>query len=714
MAESSVMPTTSHTDNDSSKSGPTAGRFELCVRGEVELSLTALDGIGPKSAEALEERGIATSLDLLALFPNRYQRTAIYPDAELLAAEPEHVVLRGTVTSVRKPRRGTRQPLEVVISCDGVRLVLVWFHIPGSRFAHRFKLDSWLEAAGTVDYSRGLPRIVHPRITGASGPAADAPQTRWEPVYPAIEGVPARRLRAAIEQAFEALAPHLADVVPRRVYTSLDLGTIRAALGALHALEEQGSWEAAWARARDRIVYEEFYTLQRALALQHVELRARARAPRCAERNRSRRIVADLPFKLTGDQQRVLGQLAEDLSQPLPMRRLLQGDVGSGKTIVALVAAAIAMESGQQVALVAPTEVLAAQHLTTAQALLEPHGFDVSYLTGSLGAADRRKVLADLVGAEPRLIVGTHALFSEDVDYGALGLVIIDEQHKFGVEQRDALLAKGRDPHLLAMTATPIPRSLAHAVFGDLLLTAIRERPVGREPVRTYLRDKRSRPALYEWLQDKVVADGHQAFVVFPAIDQDARGFRALLDGAEELANGWLADCRLGVLHGQMGPQDKLAVMRRFAAGDVDVLCATTVIEVGVDVPNATVMVIESAEAFGLSQLHQLRGRVGRGSALSRCVLVRGDAASEIALERLRIFERTNDGFELAELDLQLRGPGEFLGVRQAGAAEFRFADLLRDSDLLEQARTDARREVFGDVSSARAEDRQKLDAPVK
>lgn len=667
---------------------------------EIDIALTALHGVGAKTAQRLEARGITDMLGLLTLFPLRYQRTIFHPSGEQLRGDPpEHLVARGEVTSVRTPRRGTRQPLEVVVTCDSERVVLVWFHIPGGRFADAFRRGRWVEFAGALDTTRGLPRVVQPRTRWVDAPVEMTGEVRFEPVYPSVDGVPGKRLRAAIVEAFERVADSVVDVVPPDVTASLDLGTVRDALAALHVIEEQPSWETAWTRARERIVYEEFYTLQRALALEHVRARARSAAPRCDRRQVARAIVRGLPFALTDDQSRVLASLAEDLGRTVPMRRLLQGDVGSGKTVVALVAAAIAIESGTQVALLAPTEVLASQHLNSARALLAPHDIRVDLLVGSLNAATRNEVLARIAGGDAGLVIGTHALFSSDVEFDNLGLVVVDEQHKFGVEQRDTLLAKGVDPHLLAMTATPIPRSLAHAVFGDLELTVIRERPPGREPVRTYLRDRSSRPALYDWVARTVVGSGQQAFIVFPAIYDDARGFRALIDGAEELANGWLRGRRLGVLHGQMRPDEKLDAMARFAAGDLDVLCATTVVEVGVDVPNATVMVIESAEAFGLSQLHQLRGRVGRGTALSRCVLVRGDELSEAALQRLRVFEATDDGFELAELDLQLRGPGEFLGVRQAGAAEFRFADLVRDAALLAQARRDVRRQLFGDVA---------------
>lgn len=683
-----------------------AGTFSLRLRCDtdsgLETGLASLSGVGAKTAQRLRERGFGDALQLLTLFPNRYQRTLVDADGEALrSTRPEHVVLRGTVTSVRKPRPRSRQPLEVVITCDDERLVLVWFHVPGTSFADGFRIGRTLEVAGAVDWSRNLPRITHPRTTWVNELSEGPPQLRWEPVYPAMEGVRPAALRAAILQALERYRGQLVEVVPASVRAALDLVTIQEALDALHALDATTpDLLLRWDRARERIVYEELYTLQLALAREQMQIRARLRAPRCADRELGRRIAAGLAFPLTGDQREVLGALAADLERRTPMRRLLQGDVGSGKTIVAQLLGGIAIGSGQQVAMMAPTEVLARQHEQKARALFEPHGVEVVYLGGSVTGAARRDVLQRLRQPEPAFVVGTHALFGDDVEFGALGFVVVDEQHKFGVEQRQRLLDKGSAPHLLAMTATPIPRSLAHAAFGDLEIAVIRERPPGREPVRTYLRDRQSREKLYRWVMDEVVANRQQAYVVFPAIEDDSRGFASLLTGAEDLANGWLRGARVGVLHGQMGAEDKFSIMSRFAAGEIDVLCTTTVVEVGVDVANATVMVIESAEAFGLSQLHQLRGRVGRGAGTSRCVLVAGQPGDD-ARSRLEVFQRTSDGFELAEMDLLLRGPGEFLGVRQSGAAEFRFADLVRDAALLERAREDARRTVFGDVSNA-------------
>ena len=698
MASSSVMEDVpNHIRSGASKKSGATGSFALCLRdGHPGTSLRAIRGIGPKLEEGLEAREIYDARDLLLVLPRRYRRLQRFPDASLLAAQPEHVVLFGEVTSVSAPNRWSRRPLEVQITAHGGRFVLTWFNLGSPRFVGQFRQGRMLVVEGAVDWSRGLPRMTHPNIEWVSEAPREASHATFDPVYPATDPMGPRLLRRAILETLERLSPFLTDVVPADALEEHGLPTVAEALRSLHAVdppEDPAVFEATLQKARDRLVYEEFHLLQVSLAKSNHFLRANGRAPQLQARDLGRRFVKSLPYELTSDQRQVIATLAEELGRRVPMRRLLQGDVGSGKTVVAFMAAAIAVGSGSQVALMAPTEVLAAQHFARANESFHALGLRIGLLTGSTSVSERRKLLAGLGAGKVDLLVGTHALFSEDVEFEGLGLVVIDEQHKFGVDQRAALLSKGRDPHLLAMTATPIPRSLAHALFGDLDLAVLREKPPGREPVRTYLRPRTARPKVYEWVRGEIRSRGRRAYVVFPLIESgnDNRDLAPLLEGAEELANGVFRGLRVGVLHGRMSPADKLAIMQRFERGDVDVLCATTVIEVGIDVPDATMMVIESPEAFGLSQLHQLRGRVGRGDETSRCVLLHGVASPE-AQSRLEAFTRTSDGFELAEIDLVTRGPGEFLGSRQSGAAEFRFADIVRDARWLELARADARR----------------------
>jgi ATP-dependent DNA helicase RecG len=403
------------------------------------------------------------------------------------------------------------------------------------------------------------------------------------------------------------------------------------------------------------------------------------------------RLRAVLPFRLTGAQRRVLKEIAGDLMSPRPMNRLLQGDVGCGKTVVALLAALLAVENGHQAALMAPTEILAEQHHRSFLRLLAGRGLPVALLTAAVKGPARRQVLQGLRSGAVPLVVGTHALLEEEVRFRSLRLAIVDEQHRFGVEQRAAIRSKGKRTDVLVMTATPIPRSLALTVYGDLSLSVIDELPPGRRPVRTVLRGEEARPALYRFLRERIAA-GRQVYVVYPLIDEGERGdLKAAKAMADHLGRRVFPDRRVGLLHGRLRPEERERVMADFAGGRLDVLVATTVVEVGIDVPNATVMVVEQAEQFGLSQLHQLRGRVGRGAHDSHCILMAAAGIGEESRRRLEIMCGTDDGFEIARRDLMLRGPGEFLGKRQSGVPDLRLGDVLRDHDLLE----DARREAF-------------------
>lgn len=694
------------------------GRFTLEFDADVDLDLAKVKGAGPKTVEKLAERGLGDLAEVLLHFPRKYRRTYRgVPAAEVLEAGGEYAQIHGRIEHVNPPPRYSRRPLEVSVDCDGQLFKLLWFNMQQAWFAKKFRVGKWIVFEGDIELERRVPRMTHPTFDIlTSEPRTIQRKVTIEPIYSSYEGVNDGVLRKAVEHAADTLLEHVVEQTPRDVCEEVDLPTTADALRTIHLLgeiPELDRFERALKRSRDRLVFEEFYLLQRELAHQYVASRRAARAHACGEREMGRRFVKNLPFSLTGDQREAITQIADELDSRIPMRRLLQGDVGSGKTVVALMAAAIVIGSGHQVALMAPTDVLATQHLNRAREFFEGLEVEVALLTGSVAAAERRQILERLKSGEVHLIIGTHAIFQADVDFsdgeasqssmlktvGDLGLVIVDEQHKFGVEQRDALLAKGRDPHFLAMSATPIPRSLAHAVFGDLDLTIIREKPPGRKPVRTFLRDARARQKIFEFVANKAKA-GEQAYIVYPLVEQsEALPSRlSVVDAAEDLANGALSELRVGVLHGRMASSDKLAVMQRFKDGEIDVLASTTVIEVGVDVPNASVMVIEHAELFGLSQLHQLRGRIGRGSAESMCIIVAHGVLTDDAMERLHAFVESDDGFELSEVDLAIRGPGLFLGARQSGAPEFRFGDVLRDSELLSLARQIARRRVLGDA----------------
>jgi ATP-dependent DNA helicase RecG len=686
----------------------TAGYFELHLEESLSTDLTDLRGIGPKTAERLEERDIDDQLELLLLIPRKYQRIARYLDGLEMAREhPGYIEAIGRILHVEEPPSHSNAPTEVVVDARGQHVTLLWFNEPYPGFTDQFRSAEWVEFEGEVDWTGKAPSIAHPDQfdTLKRRPDLPEPSVSLEPVYTSMEGIPESRLRSAIEQAANRILPELVDIVPARLRDAHDLGTVEEALTTIHLLEpadDPDAFERELERARHRLVYEEFYTLQRELAEAYVEERRAAEAPECTNRDLGRALVRSLPFEMTDDQKEVSARLAEDLGERMPMRRLLQGDVGSGKTAVAFAMAAICMGSGQQAAMMAPTDILARQHYDRAEELFESFDLELELVTGSLTAAQRREAAERLERGDADFAIGTHALFQEGVGFESLGFIVVDEQHKFGVEQRDALLDKGRDPHLLAMTATPIPRSLAHAVFGDLDLAVIREKPPGRTPVDTYLRRRYAADDVYDYLSRRTRETGEQAYMVYPLVEpsEEVPHRKSAVESAERLANGALSEVRVGILHGQMDDETKHDTMERFAAGEIDVLCATTVVEVGMDVPNATMMVIESPEVFGLSQLHQLRGRVGRSSADSMCVLLAGRNLTEEARERLQSFSGTDDGFELAEVDLEIRGPGQFLGSRQSGRAEFRFGDLVRDADLLEDARRDARREVMGDVAS--------------
>lgn len=683
-----------------------AGRFELVLLEKKPLALDKLAGIGPKSASKLREKGILDQLDLLLFMPRKYRRVGHFLAGPDMAFERMGTVeFYARVMQVRPPTPGSKQPLSLTVDCDGQIFKLIWFGgMTKSSALRGLEANLWLHIKGNVSYDRSFPEMSHPTIEvlSQSNPLIPEQYISVEPVYTSLDGVKDAMLRRAQLQALKELLPALGDIIPRPLVEKHDLPGIAQALSVIHLMEPQHDLELFFEslrRAKKRLIYEEFYTLQLKMARDYASQRKKAAAPRLAERELGRTLIKNLPFKLTGDQGRALGTIAKELDSEFPMRRLLQGDVGSGKTVVSLVSAAMAIDSGHQAALMAPTDILARQHVKRAQEFFEGLDVPICFLGGSLNTADKREALRQIETGEARLIIGTHALFQDDIVFERLGLVMIDEQHKFGVEQRDLLLAKGEDPHLMSMTATPIPRSLAHAIFGDLDLLVIKEKPPGRQPIRTVLRDLTRAPKAYEYIRQRITEHKEQAYFVYPMIEANevVVNRKNVTEAAEFLQETYFKELKLAILHGRLDGQEKADTMSDFAAGKIDILCATTVIEVGVDVANATIMVIESPEVFGLSQLHQLRGRVGRGDAASMCILLADRNAHDEALERLVSFSNTDDGFELAEVDLKMRGPGLFLGKRQAGMAEFRFGDLERDKELLLQARQDARREVLGE-----------------
>ena len=650
--------------------------------------VTVLRGVGPALAESLARLGLQTVQDVLFHLPLRYEdRTRVVPIGGL--RHGDRAVIEGEIQLAEVAFRGRRMLL--VRLADGTGFVtLRFFHFSASQQAQLAR-GQRLRCFGEVRVGPGGPEVVHPeyRRVSSNGGTETARET-LTPIYPTTEGVQQGRLRALTDLALDLLARGaIADYVPPGVLDAFELPPLEAALRYVHRPPPDADVaELAAGRhpAQRRLAFEELLAHQLSLRLLREAsdldpARALPRATDLAER-----CLAQLPFRLTSAQARVWSEIERDLARPHPMMRLVQGDVGSGKTVVAALAALRAVEHGAQAAVMAPTELLAEQHARNFHAWLDPLDVRVALLTGRHTGKTRAALESDLADGSIRVAVGTHALFQEDVRFQHLALVIVDEQHRFGVHQRLQLREKGRDddgyPHQLVMTATPIPRTLAMTAYADLDVSVIDELPPGRRPIKTVVLPDSRRSDIVARI-DAACRVGRQAYWVCPLIEEsEVVQYEAAEKTAAQLAEA-LPDVRIGLVHGRMPGRRKDATMHSFKQGKLDLLVATTVIEVGVDVPNASLMVIENAERMGLAQLHQLRGRVGRGSVESTCVLLYQSPMSAIARERLAVLRETNDGFEVARRDLELRGPGELLGTRQTGLMQLRVADLTRDADLL-------------------------------
>jgi ATP-dependent DNA helicase RecG len=663
---------------------------------QLTTPINYLKGVGPRRAEVLRKLGIRIAGDLLWHVPHRYEdATTISPIGQLAPGGQGTVI--GTVisTGVLPTRKGLRI-FQAVIRDDSGMIELAW---PGQPFLDRvISKGDVLLVTGPVRFFHG--RQLVPREFVNLGPDdSGTDEGRVIAVYPATEGFSSKQIRALVDQNLENLLPQVEEYLTTEVLEWAGVPRLRDALRMVH----RPSSVAEALRGRARLAFEELFFVH---LLQH-RARMLARERRVGINFRSARglptrLKDSLPFALTAAQKRALREIVRDMCGPTRMHRLLQGDVGSGKTIVAFFAAMVALQNGYQAALMAPTELLAEQHFATASRLLEPLGVAVELITGGRPARERDAAGNRLASGEPLLAIGTHALVQNSTRFGRLGLAIVDEQHRFGVEQRAALGQKNTRPDVLLMSATPIPRSLALTLYGDLDLSVLQERPPGRKPVTTRMAPDSSRERVMDFVA-REVGRGRQAYIVYPIIDDSERGeLRAATTMFESLANGQLAGRRVALLHGRMSAADRDSIMRRFRDGKLDVLVATTVIEVGIDVPNATVMLIEHPERFGLAQLHQLRGRVGRGADASYCILL-GDSGDETK-ERLSLFVGTEDGFEIARADLRLRGMGDLFGERQHGIPMFRYADPLRDEELAERARAAAATVLAADPALSRPE----------
>ena len=656
-----------------------------------------LKGVGAARFELLRRLGLETVGDLLFHFPRSYEDlTDVRPIARLSPGSLQ--AARGEVVEIdgRQLADG-RTVVSVVLSDGGQCLEGVWFNQPYA--SGRFRYGQWLTFSGKPQRYRGHWQMVSPRVQVLDA-AADGSAPGIIPAYPATEDLRQEQLRRLIQQAVERFAGHVSEIVPAELRRQRALPEVRQALHDVHCPLTLTAAQAA----RRRFVYEEFLVLQLALALRRRELRDRQRAPVLPVTPKIDAHIRRLfPFRLTADQDRAVADICRDLASDRPMQRLLQADVGAGKTAVAVYALLVAVANKHQAVLMAPTEVLAQQHWRTLGRYLEHSRVRRLLLTGALTAGQRRTALDGLRNGDVDVVVGTHALLQDAVQFARLGLVVIDEQHKFGVNQRARVRRLGTDPHYLVMTATPIPRSVALTVFGDLDLSVIRELPPGRQTVVTRWVQAGRRDRVYELLREGL-RHGRQAYVVCPLVSESgALDLKAAEQTHAELQAGPFRDFRVGLIHGALDDRRKDEVMEQFRRRELDLLVSTSVVEVGIDVPNATLLVVEHAERFGLSQLHQLRGRVSRGEVPGECYLF-ADPAGESARERLRVLVRTTDGFTLAEKDAELRGLGEVFGTRQHGLGELRFGDVLADHSLLQSSRRDAIAIVAADAGLRRDE----------
>ncbi|HIG53797.1 MAG TPA: ATP-dependent DNA helicase RecG [Candidatus Latescibacteria bacterium] len=665
------------------------------------LGIEEVKGVGAKRAAVLNEVGIHTLGDLFYYLPRRYlDRSRTLPMAR--APIGQEVTLIGHVRQMRFVP-GSKPRFVLVVEDETDDIACTFFQ--GGRYLQRnFEEGDELAISGKVDLFQGRRQMVHPEYEFIRTSEDDLLHTGGiVPLYTSSadmkeRGLRNRGFRRMMHGALGAFADQIEDGLPLAMRQRQGLGELGDSLRKVHfptSMDEV-------AVARRRLAFGELFDLQLRLARLR---KKRLEQPEGIVFSESQKLVpqllASLPFELTAAQRRVGAEIYADMQSPQIMNRLVQGDVGSGKTLVGLGAIIMAVENGYQAALMAPTEILAEQHYINIKTLVEPMGLTAVFLKGKQRKALRRELLTAIESGVAHIVVGTHALIQEEVHFARLGLAVVDEQHRFGVVQRGALYKKGEKPDLLVMTATPIPRTLALTLYGELEVSVIDELPPGRKPIRTALRAPDRRDAIFEFAGDQV-RQGRQVYVVYPLIEESEKmDLKSAVEAYEELCHGYLAEFEVALLHGRLAAEEKAEVMDAFKQNRIQVLVSTTVIEVGVDVPNATVMIIEHAERFGLAQLHQLRGRVGRGGEQSFCILVSyASAGAELSdsRERLEMMERTQDGFEIAEKDLQIRGPGEFFGTRQAGMPEFKVADLIEDENLLQSAREEATRMVAAEA----------------
>lgn len=646
-----------------------------------------LKGIGPTIGAILAKRGVKTVEDLLYLLPNRYEDKGTLKTIEEMEEGMAGLVKVKVASSrpVYYPR-ARKRAFEATVDDGTGSLTLLWFQGPLPYLREICESGNTLLVSGRISRFGTRLQMVHPEVAVLDDDLGIDGHERILPVYPEIDGIRQGTLRNLMREALENCDHGAASVLPREIEELYSLIPLGEALAKLHHPDEAMCDGAVHRRYVERLILEEYVLFQIALLLKKREAAQEEGISFACHGVYRARFEKGLVFELTGAQKRVIKEIEEDMGRKVPMNRLLQGDVGSGKTVVAVLASSMAISDGYQVAFMAPTEILAEQHYLAIHKAFDDMGVPVAFLRGNMGA-ERSAVLEGIMTGRILVVAGTHALIRKDVVFNNLGLVIIDEQHRFGVIQRKALKEKAGSPDLLVMTATPIPRTLSMVVYGDLDVSVIDEVPEGRKKVATKVYLDKDKGIVYRLIEDEL-KKGHQAYIVYPLVEEskkidllDAKGMAAYFQ------KSIFSSYRVGLLHGKMRAEEKEDVMSRFKGREIDILVCTTVIEVGIDVPNATMIVVEHAERFGLSQLHQLRGRVGRGKIAARCALITSEKRTALAVRRLKAMEKTGDGFKIAEEDMHLRGPGEILGVKQSGVPDFRVGDLVRDGHMMSRAR---------------------------
>ena len=647
-------------------------------------------GVGPKIAALLNQKGLNTIEDLFYFLPNRYEDKRNIKNIDEIV-EGEAVLVVAKVVSSRPVfyPRARRRAFEANVQDHTGSLTLRWFHVVLPYLRELFVKDNILLLSGRVTRFGKNLQIVHPEAVLLEDEDELEGLQKIIPVYPEIVGMKQGTIRRIIKQALNEYGKHLGSILPPALESSLGITLLREALSKIHCPDEDVIDKEMHQVYVKRLIFEEYLLFQISLQMKKRSVK-KAEGIRfiCNGKHRDK-FERGLPFELTNAQRKVIGEIEEDMGNKTPMNRLLQGDVGSGKTICAIAASCIAIDNGYQVAFMAPTEILAEQHYLTIHKFFDDMGIPVAYLRGNMGK-ERLQTIERIKAGHTQVVVGTHALLQGDIEFNNLGLVVIDEQHRFGVMQRKIMKQKGSLPDSLVMTATPIPRTLSMVVYGDLDVSVIDEMPAGRQKIWTKAFPDQEKNAVYKLVEDELKTGG-QAFIVYPLVDESEK--IELLNAtnmAVLLQKTIFPDRKVGLLHGRMKADEKEKVMSLFKRKMIDVLVCTTVIEVGIDIPNATIIVIEHSERFGLSQLHQLRGRVGRGAKPSKCALITSEKKTAIAKQRIKVMEKTVDGFQIAEEDMRLRGPGEIFGLKQSGIPEFRLGNLVRDGDIMSRAKKTA------------------------